>query len=377
MVKWITFKDFVGKEDTWHVSEANEPQKGAFKHLPLDQQPQRIPIAEYPEAAKWVQDNFGKLGRIFIPDATKKAFGRDTTGDLDVIIEPTNRNTWKDDILALGKPFIVAHVTNGPQIMTVMNLPNGRRFMIDFILAKPGSFEYRAKYAQFGTILPAVVGSFARSLGYKFDQNSLQSRIQDEKGNYHNIMLTNDFYTALKILMLDPLPVKEGKRYTPQDVAKWVTDSPRFDTDLWKKPHVEDGITIVVRNHKSHGAAKKKPEVVQTYKLIDQIDKKATWDNTGFKIERQVLGNDFVDKFLLNVKSIVQKSRRVLSGDEIIKTLGIKPGPDIAKWIQYLNEHPSFKHLSQEELDKPETKAHARAILMKAILEKPVYMPFK
>jgi len=376
MVEWITFKNFLSEANTWHVSEANEPQKGAFKHLPIEQQPERIPISAYPNIAAWVKNNFGDLGKLFIPDASKKAFGRETTGDIDVIIEPTNRNTWKQDILDIGKEFIIAHVTNGPQVMTVMTFPYDHKYMVDFILAKPGSFDYRVKYAQFGTILPAIVGSFARSLKYKYDQNGLYARIKDEKNNYHNILLTKDYNTALKILMMDPTPANEDKLYTPESVAKWVTDSPRFDTDLWKKPHEEDGITIVVRNRKSHGAAKKKPEVVETYKLIDQVNKKATWDNTGYKIERQVLGDEFVDKFLVNVRSKVTKSRRVLSGDEIIKILGIKPGPLVAKYIQYLNEHPSFKALSQEELDTPETKARAKAVLMKAILEKPVHDPF-
>ena len=363
MGNYITFKSYMKEVNTQNISEDKESKKGAFKHLPLDQQPQRIAIKDYNTLADWAKKAFSTLGRIFIPDAAKKAFGRDTTGDMDIIIDPVNRNTWIEDIQNVVKPWLVAQVKNGPQLMTVLRLDNGQQYMFDFIMAKPGSFEYRTKYAQFGTILPAIVGSFARSLKYKWDQNGLFARIKDSRNNYHNILLTNHFDTALKILMMNPEAVKEDRLYTPQDVAKWVTNSPRFDTKLWRDPHKEDGITIVVRNRKSHGAAKKKPEVVETYKLIDAVNKISMWDNTGFKIERQVLGDAFVDKFLVDVRSKVQKSRRVLDGKEIIDILQLKPGPEVAKWIQYLNNRPEFKDLSQEELNKPETKEQARALL--------------
>lgn len=222
---------------------------------------------------------------------------------------------------------------------------DGNQYMIDFILAKANSFDYRKKYSKFGTIIPAVVGSFARSLRYKFDQNQLALRLLSPKGNYHNIPLTSDFDTTLKILMLDPVPFYNDALYTPEQVAYWVTSSPRFDSDTWRKPPNPNGQTIVTKNKKSHRAIKQKPIVQKAYTLIDNTEKKGTWDNNDYKIERELLGSTFIDNIIARVNEIEKKEDKIITGNEIINHLGIKPGPEIGKILSYI----SIKGLSREE----------------------------
>ena len=89
-----------------------------------------------------------------------------------------------------------------------------------------------------------------------------------DKGNYHNIPLTNDFATAMKILMLDITPVNEDALYTAEQVANWIISSPRFDSKVWRKPPSPNGQTIVTKNVKSHRALKARPEVSECYKII-------------------------------------------------------------------------------------------------------------
>jgi len=337
-----------------YFTESNEGVKGAFKEFPPEQQPSRIPVEIYNDLEDSVTNAVGHIGELFIP-SIKKVTNKPTTGDLDVIIHPHNRNTWREDILEILGDKIIAKKNNGPQMMLVVKdlLPNGEQYMIDFILAKEGSFDYRKKYSQFGTIIPAVLGSFARSLRYKYDQNGLYLRMKDMKGNYHNILLTNDYDTTLKILMLDPEAVKNDDLYTPEKVAKWITDSPRFDSNVWRKPPSVDGQTIVTKNVKSHRAAKSRDNVKEAYEIIDNVQKSATWNNTGHKIERELLGNEFVDNIQKEIDNTVKKSTNVVSGKEIMDILNIPGGPEIGAILKYINDNnltreEALKYLNEE-----------------------------
>jgi len=318
-----------------YLKESNDGVKGAFKNHPVEQQPSRIPINLYPEIELSIKNKVGHIGDIFIP-SIKKVTNKDTTGDLDVIISPYNRETWRQDILNILGNSVVATVNNGPQMMLVVKniLNNNEQYMIDFILSKEGSFEYRKKYSQFGTIIPAVLGSFARSLRYKYEQNGLYLRMKDNKGNYHNILLTNDYDKTLKILMLDTTPVYTDDLYTAEKVAKWITDSPRFDSDIWSKPPAVNGQIIVTKNVKSHRAAKSRDNVKEAYQIIDNTKKKATWDNTNYKIERIVLGDKYIDSIEAQINVSLQKSTNVISGSEIMNILNIGGGPIIGKILR-------------------------------------------
>jgi hypothetical protein len=332
-----------------HLKESSDKPKGAFKNYPKEQQPSRIPIQLYDDLEASVRAAVGSIGNLFVP-SIKKVTYKDTAGDLDVIIDPNDRQAWKQEILNILGDKVVARENNGPQMMLVVKdlLPNGDQYMIDFILAKEGSFDYRKKYSQFGTIIPAVLGSFARSLRYKYEQNGLYARMQDKKGNYHNELLTKNYEDALKILMLDPKAVENDDLYTPEKVVKWITDSPRFDTNTWRRPPSADGQTIVTKNIKSHRAAKGRDDVKEAYELIDKVNKKGTWNNEDYKIERIVLGDDFVNGLKDRINSTIQKSNPIITGDEVIRITGLTPGPEIGNILKYINT----QKLSREEAIK-------------------------
>jgi len=328
-----TFKQYF--EEAINDTEA---VKGAFKDYPVEQQPKRIPIELYNDLETSIRNKVGSVGELFIP-SIKKITHKNTTGDLDVIINPKNRNTWRQDILNILQNSVIASNNNGPQMMLVVKnlLSNGEQYMIDFILAKEGSFDYRKKYSQFGTIIPAVLGSFARSLRYKYDQNGLYLRMKDKKGNYHNILLTSDYDKTLQILMVDPNPVYNDDLYTPDNVAKWITDSPRFDSNIWKTPPSPDGQTIVTKNVKSHRAAKSRGNVKEAYNIIDNTNKTATWDNTNYKIERIVLGDNYVDSIEQQINNAIKISTNVVTGSEIMNILNIPSSPQIGTILKHIN----------------------------------------
>jgi hypothetical protein len=340
--------------------------KGAFKEFPTEQQPERIPLSIYNTLSNRVRDTFGMDGQIFIPDAHKKAFGKTTTGDLDVIFVPYDKQNWTKNILKHSG--IVAHTKNGPQLMLVWKFGKSQ-YMIDFILTNPEDFEWRKLYNGYGTLIPAVIGSFARSLRYKFAGDGLHLRGKDEKGVYHNIKLTSDPSKAMCILGLDQNMLIGDELYTPEGVAKWVIESPRFDSDIWNEPPQPDGQTLVVKNKKSHTAAKKRDEVNVCYKIIDKAQKKSSFINENYELERHHLGNEFVDGVLEQIKEASRRSRTVLSGEEIMKALNIPGGPVIGDAKKFLLSQPEFINLTQDELNDSEVKQSAIEMLKNEFIQ--------
>ena len=120
----------------------DEQIKGAFKKFPPEQQPERIPLELFDELAEHAFETFCRIGRMYIPNPHRKAYGgKTTTGDMDIVFVPHIPNEdWTKKVLAI--PGIVAHVKNGPQLMIVYKY-KGKQYMLDFIHTQAEVFEWR------------------------------------------------------------------------------------------------------------------------------------------------------------------------------------------------------------------------------------------
>jgi len=361
---------------------------GAFKHYPIDQQPERIPLDKFDALAEAVTERWGHLfSQMFIPNAHKKAMGRVDTGDMDIVIVPkqgsekSGNSFWRRDILVrknyhndkwhklANAPIdenIVAHESNGPQLMLVVKdlLGDGKQDRIDFLLTTTQSFEFKKFFHGHGTIVPALIGSFARSCGYKYDSQAFFIRLKDTKDNFHNIMLTRDINEVFQLLMLDPVQFEDPILFDPNGVATWISNSPRYDWDVWNKPRFVDGRNLVVENRKAHAAAKKKQEVQDTYDILRNIKKSATVTNNDYEIEKRIFGSDRVEKIIAKATAVDKKCRQILSGKDIMDILKIEPGPEVGKWIKWLNVRDEFKGLTDAELKTDEIRAKATELLI-------------
>jgi hypothetical protein len=321
----------------------SEEVKGAFKNHPSDVQPSRIPLDKFQQLSDKVESLLSPHGTVFIPNAIKKALGKKDTGDLDVLFIPKDRNNWRELVLSVI-PGIVAKESNGPQLMMVVKgLIDDDQYMIDIILSKEQDWDFRKNYYSFGPIMPAVLGAFARTLGYKFAQSGLYIRLKKSNNNYVNLKLTNDVNTAFRLMGLS-IPPKDFL-YDPVKISNWIISSSRFDSNRWHNPPSDDGITIVVKNQKAHRAAKKKPETQLAFDILDNAVKRSPL-NQNLEIERKVLGDNFVDNLLTQIEDIDKRNTKILDGKEIMSILGIPPGPEVGRWVKYIQDHPSLQGLN-------------------------------
>lgn len=356
---WIEAEEFDGLKGRGNY--------GAFGDLPPEQLPQRIPLSKFKQIADTIRTRLEPHGQVFIPDAIKKSeakslqdvgeFIKNTTSDVDLFFLPNDRN-YKNAIRS-ALP-IIAERSNGPQFLVVtQGLVDEGRYMLDIRIATPKEWQFITFHHGYGVILPVILGSFARSLGYRFANDGLYKRIKDARGNYHNLLLTPNPEVAMKILGLNPA-VNRDDFYTPESVARWITNSSRFDSQRWNSsPETNDSIAVI--NSRSHRSAINRPEVQKTYSLLHQVNKRASVANDNMEIERAILGNEFVERILGELTKKAPKQGDILNGHEIMQILGIGPGPDIGRWGNFLRNHPSL----QGEIT-PQTKELAKRILLTA-----------
>lgn len=76
----------------------SENIKGAFKNFPEEQRPVRIPTSIYDSLASYITSRLGSSFEHFVP-SVQKTNGKDDTGDLDVFLNPVNRNTWQSGVV--------------------------------------------------------------------------------------------------------------------------------------------------------------------------------------------------------------------------------------------------------------------------------------
>lgn len=358
---WIENQEFSGLKGRGNY--------GAFNHLPPDQLPQRIPLSKFKQISDKIRTQLEPHGQVFIPDAIKKSeakslqdvgeFIKNTTSDIDLFFLPNDKNY----VAAIRSSLpIIAEKIMWPQILVVTKgLVDENRYMIDIRICTTKEWKFITFHHGYGVILPVILGSFARSLGYRFVNDGLYKRIKDANNNFRNLFLTNSPEKAMMILGLNPKVNKEDF-YVPEGVAQWVLSSNRFDSRLWNATPDGSGTTIVVMNNKSHRSAAKRPEVQKTYSLLRQSGKRSLVKNDNFEIERAILGNAFIEKALEELYKKAPKQSDILSGHEIMQILNIKSGPEVGKWVNFLRTHPSLQGLK----DTPENKAVAKRILLTA-----------
>jgi len=319
-------------------------EKGAFKHLPKERQPERIPTPLVRNVIKDVDKEFTSVGVCYFIDEEKKAraCGKSTIGDLDVLFVPFNTD-WRQQITNSQK--VSDFVSNGHQLMTVYNA-FGEKYMVDFISISHTKLEFNLFYFSYGTTLSACLGSFARSIGYKWTNEGLFKRVKDKKGNWHNIFLTDKVITALNILGLSlPYPNVDDL-FTWQGVANFITSSTRFNHKLWSNGNREVTNAVIPLNKNAREAIEKKPETLNAVIQIAFTCKAVEPPLDMWHFERIILSEDKIDEILEDI-NFIEKIDRAITGHDVIETLKISHGPTIGKILKDVNE--KFTENQKEE----------------------------
>jgi hypothetical protein len=336
---------------------SNQESKGAFKYLPPELQPVRIPVAKIPLLEKKLVEEFSYLGDLHFPNTLKKC-KKETTGDLDVLFVP-KIGCWREKILL--SDYACETSGNKAQMMVVMNnlLGDDQRYMIDFLVVKEGGLEFKKLFYGYGTTFSALLGSFARSIGYKFTDYALYKRVKRKNG-WCNIQLTTEPKTALYILGLDPAFINNDAIFTPEGVATWISNSPRFDSNMWKYGNPDKIAVGIPINKNAREAIKKNEDTSDAYELLNLVEKVGGLVSLLYYEER-FLTKQAVRRIIKKIEEVTTNTEIILNGNEIMDFLGVKPSPLIGKYQKLLAEY--FKDIPADERRTLIVKDSARKLL--------------
>ncbi len=110
----------------------------------------------------------------------------------------------------------------------LVKLSSGKQVQVDVTKAKSEEdFERKKTYYSRGH-LSSFIGVVAKNLGFTYGTEGFFKKYCDSKGQWHNILITGDLKTGLKVLGYDTAAYESVK--TLDDCLAFLTSSPYFDS---------------------------------------------------------------------------------------------------------------------------------------------------
>lgn len=277
-------------------------------------------------------DLFKQFTVVTQPDLLKK----EDHGDLDFVVLDHNA---KEKIRKRSSDLGFLTKSNGP-MEHVMFGYDGKFYQIDFIVTSDSlSYDNYVFFYSNPVVFNAVVGHFARSVGYKFSTEGLLLHITDKNKQNYYYPLTREAKLMLKLL--DLRSFRENEIYkNPQVFADWIMSSRRFDTESF----------INHKNHRSYRDRDKDNFCAQVYSILEKSNVKSNMDNSHVDFSREefsldsrmsfeisVLGYQVVRGVLDFCEEKKKIQEQVISGKELIE-MGYSPGPILGKIIREVSE---------------------------------------
>lgn len=307
-----------------------------FKDQNGQSKTKRIPKALiYPitnEIIKEFSSLFDKMEMIISAHSYQK---KEDHGDIDFICLLYEN---EDEFYNYVKVKNIQYGSNGP-MRHIIYYYNNQPYQIDFIVTgDPEQYEIYKFFYSKDLAFNSVIGHFARSIGYKFSTRGLMLHITDKRKQNRNIVISKDLKKIFELLMIEE-PSYEYIFEKPENFAKWIMTSPRFDTELFKSKH----------NTKAHRDAYRDPFCNKIYKILFESNIKAKYPPTiikfnkedvnikeKLKIESQILKEDIYEKIIKTLEKYDAKIQAVVNGKDLI-TMGFKQGPIIGKILSDIN----------------------------------------
>lgn len=171
----------------------------------------------------------------------KISFGDNTWLSVEVIPSYRNKESFGDmDILYstfTERPFtknkIQEMFPDTKEIVVNTNVTSFeyKEFQIDLIHVSNDIVDYAVNYFSFSD-LGNLIGRIAHRFGLKHGHKGLFLPLRDGDNKFAEILLTDDYSTALKFLDLDPVKFKQGFDDL-EDIFQYVTSSKWFHPDSY------------------------------------------------------------------------------------------------------------------------------------------------
>jgi hypothetical protein len=265
-------------------------------------------------------------------------------GDIDVVVSGGGdvANTLKSQ---LGNK-VIDYSRNGNIYSVLYKSDTGKNVHIDFIHSdNDEDFDAQRMYLALGDF-SGILGVMARQNGYKYATTGFHKIYVDKSGRHHDILITKNLKDGLKILGYGDVLGDYDNIQNNDDVIKFISSSPMFDSDYYK------GQTMNHSDRKRVRAGRPSADYIRT-SLIGLNKHKQISDPDYF------LKKLFPDKYqmLLDKQKEIESFTPVKSkygGEWIMQNFDIKPGPMLGKIKQFWTQKygDQLDNVPEDELRK-------------------------
>jgi len=274
-------------------------------------------------------------------------------GDIDVVVSGGGdvANTLKSQ---LGNK-VIDYSRNGNIYSVLYKSDTGKNVHIDFIHSdNDEDFEAQRMYLALGD-LSGILGVMARQNGYKYATTGFHKIYVDKSGRHHDILISKNLKDGLKILGYGDVLGEYDNIQNNDDVIKFISSSPMFDSNDYK------GQTMNHSDRKRVRAGRPSADYIR--KSLIGLNKHKQISDSDYFLKKL-----FPDKYqmLLDKQKEIESFTPVKSkygGDWIMQNFDVKPGPILGKikqyWLQKYGDN--LDNVPEDELRK-ETDIYIKSL---------------
>ncbi len=287
-----------------------------------------------------------RLGNKFSKfELSKSLPSKQDHGDIDIVLTG-NPNIKKAIMMYLGSK-VKDYSRNGNIYSVLYNSDLGKDVHVDFIHSdNDEDFDAQRMYLALGDF-SGILGVMARQNGYKYATTGFHKIYVDKSGRHHDILISKNLKDGLKILGYGEVLGDYDNIQNNDDVIKFISSSPMFDSNDYK------GQTMNHSDRKRVRAGRPSADYIRT-SLIGLNKHKQISDPDYF------LKRLFPDKYqmLLDKQKEIESFTPVKSkygGEWLMANFPqLKPGPVLGKikqyWLQKYGDN--LDNVPEDELRK-------------------------
>ena len=268
-----------------------------------------------------------QLGNDFSKFELSKALpSKQDHGDIDIVLTGSSGDIKNTLLSNLGNK-VKDYSRNGNIYSVLYKSDLGKDVHVDFLYADTDDdFDAQKTYLALGDF-SGILGVMARQNGYKYATTGFLKIYVDKSGRHHDILITKNLKDGLKILGYGDVLNTYDNIQNNDDVVKFISSSPMFDSDNYK------GQTMNHSDRKRVRAGRRSADYIR--KSLIGLNKHRTINDPDYFLKK--LFPDKYQSYLDKIKEIESFTpvKSKYGGEWIMQNFNVKPGPVLGKIKQF------------------------------------------
>lgn len=265
-------------------------------------------------------------------------------GDIDILV---SGGDVKRILMSRLSDGILDYSVNGNIYSILYKSDIGKNVHVDFIYSDNAeNFEAQRMYLALGDF-SGILGVMARQNGYKYATTGFLKIYVDRSGRHHDILITKNLKDGLRILGYGDVLGTYDNIHNNDDVVKFISSSPMFDSNDYK------GQTMNHSDRKRVRAGRPSADYIR--KSLIGLNKHKQISDPDYFLKKL-----FPDKYqmLLDKQTEIESFTPVKSkygGEWLMSNFPqLKPGPILGKIKQYWTQKygPNLDNVPESDLKK-------------------------